>query len=164
MSATMSSSVELREHTTASETVVGKGTIHTGTAALGRPVVVALRKPEAKPVLPVGYSSIDDVVSELFSDADGAQALLEARADLAEDIHAIEGMTLRARRLALGLSQAKLAEMIGTQQPHIARIERGTENLHISTCRRLCVALQVDMNDMDKLLERQEQAAMQRVK
>lgn len=161
----MSSSVELSEHTTASEKVVGNGTIRTGTARpVGTAVVVSLQQAEKAPEMPEGCSTVDDLVAELFSDRAGVEALKVARTELAEDIEATEGMTFRSRRLALGLSQAKLAELVGTQQPHIARIERGTENLHISTCRRLCVALQVDMNVLDRLLERQEQVAMERAR
>jgi len=145
-----------------SEKVVGKGTILTGTNPSPglRGTVIQIPDKAAKPSVPEGYALIDDLLAELASDEVGRVAIAEARKELAEDALAAEGPTFRARRLELGLSQAALAALIGTRQPHIARIERGTENLHLDTCRRLCVALDVDMNTLDRLLERQEQAGM----
>jgi transcriptional regulator with XRE-family HTH domain len=63
---------------------------------------------------------------------------------------------VRALRLRRGWSQSQLAEAIKTSQSHIARIERGTENVTIQTCRRLCAALGIDMNTLDQALRRQE--------
>jgi transcriptional regulator with XRE-family HTH domain len=59
-------------------------------------------------------------------------------------------------RLRKGWSQTQLANELGTSQPHIARIERGTENVTIETCRRLCRVLGIDMNRLDAALRRQE--------
>jgi transcriptional regulator with XRE-family HTH domain len=65
-------------------------------------------------------------------------------------------------RLRKGWSQARLAAEIGTSQPHVARIERGTENLAIGTCRKLCAALDIDLNTLDRALRRQEKIAQTR--
>jgi transcriptional regulator with XRE-family HTH domain len=43
------------------------------------------------------------------------------------------GMTLRARRTKLGLSQAKVAELTGKTQSQIARLERGLGDPRISS-------------------------------
>lgn len=67
----------------------------------------------------------------------------------------MDGTTIRTRRLALGLSQAGLASIIGTSQPHIARIEKGLADpnkLYFSTVRKLASALEVNLEDIEKML------------
>lgn len=85
-----------------------------------------------------------------------AEARAEARKWFAESFYANDGITIRTLRLKKGWSQMTLAEQIGTSQPHVVRIERGTENLTLNTCRRLCSALGIDMNTLDTALRRQE--------
>jgi transcriptional regulator with XRE-family HTH domain len=74
-------------------------------------------------------------------------------------LHGEGGDTVKTLRLRRGWSQTQLAEAIGSSQSHVARIERGRENLSIQTCRRLCEALGVDMNTLDAALRRQESLA-----
>lgn len=107
-------------------------------------------------VTPVKHTSIDDIVNEWSQDDDMREALENARLWYAEQYHAEDGVTIRTIRLKKKWSQAKLADEIGSSQSHIARIERGTENLSIETCRRLCVALDIDMNTLDCALKNQE--------
>ena len=64
---------------------------------------------------------------------------------------------------AQGLVAAE-AKALGTSQSHVARIERGTENLAIETCRRLCGVLGIDMNTLDQSLRRQEVVAQAKAK
>lgn len=54
--------------------------------------------------------------------------------------------TLAALRLAKGMSQADLAEAIGTQQSNVSRLEAGTDDMKWSTMQRLAEALGVDFN------------------
>jgi predicted transcriptional regulator len=54
------------------------------------------------------------------------------------------------------MSQAQLAEAIGTQQPYIARIEGGGTDLRLETCRRLAAALAIDLNRLDQAVQRQK--------
>jgi transcriptional regulator with XRE-family HTH domain len=84
--------------------------------------------------------------------------LAEARTELSEELLLDGASTLRTMRLQKGLSQTKLAAMLGTSQSHVARIERGTENVSIQTCRKLREALGVDMNALNEALLRQEAA------
>jgi transcriptional regulator with XRE-family HTH domain len=49
------------------------------------------------------------------------------------------------RRVALGLSQQQLAELVGTTQSSIARLERGGRPPRIDTLRRIADALQCDL-------------------
>jgi len=82
--------------------------------------------------------------------------LEEGRRWVARTFYGEEGDTVRTLRLRKGWSQTRLAEALGTSQSHVARIERGTENLTIETCRKLGMVLDVDMNTLDAMLRRQE--------
>ena len=46
-----------------------------------------------------------------------------------------------------------IAAAIGTQQPHIARIESGQADLRLETCRRIAEVLDVDLNTLDQALK-----------
>jgi transcriptional regulator with XRE-family HTH domain len=46
-----------------------------------------------------------------------------------------------------------LATRIGTSQPHLARMENGQGNVMRETMHRLCNALRVDMNTLDKAMQ-----------
>jgi transcriptional regulator with XRE-family HTH domain len=67
-------------------------------------------------------------------------------------------------RLRKGWSRTRLAEALRTSQSHVARIERGTENLTIETCRKLAKALDIDLNALDLALRRQEAIAEAKAK
>ena len=113
---------------------------------------------------PPKYSSIGDLVKRWEQDPERSAHLKEARQWVADTFHADEKDTIRILRLRKGLSQAQLAKVINTSQPHIARIERGTENVHIDTCRRLCNALDIDMNTLNRALAQQEALARLKAK
>lgn len=51
------------------------------------------------------------------------------------------GMEVRARREASGLSQRELAELVGTRQPNIARLEAGDVMPTLTTLDRIADAL-----------------------
>ena len=104
---------------------------------------------------PKNHVSVDDLVKQWESDDKGRQALEEGRAWVADAFYKEDGVTVRSMRLRKGWTQARLAESLDTSQSHVARIERGSENLTIDTCRRLCVSLGVDMNTLDAALRRQ---------
>ena len=102
------------------------------------------------------FSTIGDLVAEWEQDPAGRAELEAGRRWVADQFYSEDGETVRTLRLAKGWSQARLAELIATSQPHIARIERGTENLTIETCRKLAGALGIDLNRLDEALRRQE--------
>jgi ribosome-binding protein aMBF1 (putative translation factor) len=107
---------------------------------------------------PAKHTAIGDLVAEWNQDETRRAAMEEARRWAAQTLHGHEGDTVRTLRLRKGWSQTQLAEVLGTSQSHVARIERGTENISIDTCRRLSVALDVDMNTLDEALRRRESA------
>lgn len=115
------------------------------------------------PKAPAKHPPIGDLVGQWEQNDKRRAALEEARRWVAETFHGEEGDTVRTLRLRKGWSQARLAKELGTSQPHIARIERGTENLAIETCRKLCIALEIDMNALDQALRRQEAIAQEKV-
>lgn len=107
------------------------------------------------PQTPPQHSEIGALVKKWEKDETRRVALEDARRWAAGAFHANDGDTVRTLRLRKGWSQVRLAEEIKTSQSHIARIERGTENVSIDTCRRLCQALDVDMNTLDQALRRE---------
>ncbi len=117
-----------------------------------------------RPQAPAKYSSISQLATEWKQDADGRAALEEGRQWVADAFYGEDGDTVRTLRLRKGWSQARLAEVLATSQPHVARIERGTENLTIETCRKLSRALGIDLNTLDQALKRQEAIAQAKQK
>lgn len=114
--------------------------------------------------VPAKHTSISQLAAEWAQDARGRVALEEGRQWVADTFYGEDGDTVRSLRLRKGWSQTRLAEKLGTSQSHVARIERGTENLTIETCRKLSQALEIDMNALDQALKRQEAIAQARQK
>ncbi|WP_197491417.1 helix-turn-helix domain-containing protein [Methylomonas methanica] len=113
---------------------------------------------------PAHHKTIDQLVDKWSKDEKRREALQQARHWVADKFHGEDGETVRTLRLKKGWSQVQLATELSTSQSHIARIERGTENLAIETCRKLCVVLGVDMNTLDAALHRQEALVKTKVK
>lgn len=105
---------------------------------------------------PVRHTAIGDLVAKWEEAPDRRAAIARARVWAADAFHADEGETLRTLRMKKGLSQQQLAELVGTSQPHIARIEGGADNLALDTCRRLSQALGVDLNSLNAALLSQQ--------
>jgi len=97
---------------------------------------------EPKKPLPIPKTtSIDDFVSLLERDEAMATRLAEARRAIGAQIHADQPQSLAALRVAAGLSQAQLAQRIGTSQSHIACIERGKTDPGTDVIERIAGAL-----------------------
>ena len=58
------------------------------------------------------------------------------------------GARIKTLREQQGLSQRKLALMIGSNQPHIWQIENGTVNVGLDLLCRLADALEVNVRDL----------------
>jgi transcriptional regulator with XRE-family HTH domain len=84
------------------------------------------------------------------------EEMVDARRWVADTLLSGKPVTMRTLRLRKGLSQAQLAEAIGTQQPHVARIECGHADLRLDTCRRIAAVLGVDLNTLDQALQSEE--------
>ncbi len=112
-----------------------------------------------QPEVPAKHTSIGNLVRQWEQDERKRHALEEGRRWVADTFYGEDGDTVRTLRLCKGWTQTRLAEALGTSQPHVARIERGTENLTIETCRKLARALEIDLNTLDQALKRQEAIA-----
>ncbi|MBK8508949.1 MAG: helix-turn-helix transcriptional regulator [Candidatus Competibacteraceae bacterium] len=120
--------------------------------------------PGFKPSSRTNGTNIDDFVAELERDEKLKLALEEGRRWVADTFYADDGDTIRTLRLRKGWSQSRLAEAARTSQSHVARIERGRENLSLRTMRRLCEALEVNMDAFDAALLHQEALVKARAK
>jgi len=115
---------------------------------------------EPAPSAPANYTPIGQLTAKWEQDPKRQAELLKARRWSAGALYKDDGDTVRTFRLHKGWSQARLAEEIISSQSHVARIERGTENLAIQTCRKLCDALGIDMNTLNDALRHQESIAL----
>jgi len=107
---------------------------------------------------PAKHTEIGDLIAQYERDPAKRAALEDARSHLARTAYAGSATTVRTMRLRRGWSQVRLAQLLGTSQSHVARIERGQDNLTLQTCRKLCNVLGVDLNALDEALRAQEES------
>lgn len=107
----------------------------------------------AEAPIPPGYTTIDQLIVEFERDPAAKEELRRGRQWLAKTVLGDKPQSLRVLRLRKGMSQAQLADAIGTQQPHIARIESGQADVRLETCRRIAQVLGVDLNTLDQALQ-----------
>lgn len=88
--------------------------------------------------------SVDSLLQEFEADEAMAPLLADARKDFARTFYDDEPQSFSAMRLSTGLSQARLAELAGTSQPHIAKIEQGKNDPSTDLIARIASALGVD--------------------
>lgn len=99
-----------------------------------------------------GVSSVNELVSQFEKKyADGKEMLSAATKEIANHVYT-DNDTLPALRSRAGLSQRDLAKKIKSTQSYIGRIETGKADPGRKIMRSLCVALNVDMNELDKAL------------
>lgn len=61
------------------------------------------------------------------------------------------GAFLRARRRALGLSQARVAALAGRDRRALSRLESGRHHPHAATLARLAAVLDIPAHTMERL-------------
>lgn len=105
--------------------------------------------------LPVGYREIDDIVRSRENNPRHASALSRARQRLAT--HAEDEVlkpTVASLRLRAGLSQAKIAELIGNSQSSYSLIESGRRaDILLSTLKKLAAIFKISLDDLDAAIE-----------
>lgn len=79
----------------------------------------------------------------LSADPRKAAALQRARRRISKEIDSNSAFSITKLRLNAGLSQAELAGMMNTQQPAIARLEKGQTEPQLSTIQKLAEAFGV---------------------
>lgn len=99
--------------------------------------------------------SIDSLVSEFETDPDMALHLALSRKQIADDVYKAKEGTLTFLRLKAGLSQAKLAEKIGTSQPYIAKIEAGKNDPSTDMIGKIANALNVEPQNVFSVIYNQ---------
>ena len=132
--------------------VVGSYAVESTTTDLGTCEVVVLDQSRPREEALPNHVSLDDLESRLLAIPGMQKHMASARPWVAETLYKDE-KTLRALRLRSGLTQSQLAAKIGTSQPHMARMERGSGDVMRDTMRKLASALSVDMNTIDEALQ-----------
>jgi ribosome-binding protein aMBF1 (putative translation factor) len=149
---------------TFSKTVSASGITEVTTSDAQSCVVLSLEShPKLQVIVPAKHRRMSDITKTWEKDESRRKAMEEARQWVGESFHGEDGDTVRTLRLRKGWSQTQLAEAIGSCQSHVARIERGDQNLAIQTCRRLSDVLGIDMNTLDRALRQQETLALAKV-
>ncbi len=100
-----------------------------------------------RPIPLPNTASLESLMEESEADPIKAKYLSEARKKLSDALYEEEPKTLSVLRLAAGFSQVQLAKLVGTSQPHIARIEQGKNDPGTDMIARIAKAL--DLNDID---------------
>lgn len=89
-------------------------------------------------------SGIASFIEQMSGDEHFVEGLKRGRELKAADALAEEGLGIRYYRLQAGLSQAELADAIGTQQAEISRIESGAQDVSAKRLKRIAAALGIE--------------------
>lgn len=111
--------------------------------------------------LPAGYREIDDVVRARENNPRHAFAIARARQRLAAQVEEVaQKTTVASLRLKAGLSQAKVAELLGNSQSSYSLIESGrrADILH-STFEKLIDIFQVSRDELAAALQNTQEKA-----
>ena len=81
------------------------------------------------------------------AEAQHSSGATEAASSKAEStsLKAVVGRAIRLRRIELGMDQRALAERLGTTQARVSKIERGVQDLRLTTLGRLEEALGIQL-------------------
>lgn len=112
--------------------------------------------------LPAGYTEIDEVVRKSEAVSRRAAALARARQRLSVQI--TEGgqqPTLSSLRLKAGLSQARIAKILGNSQSSYSMIESGRRgDILLSTFEKLVETLGVSRDELAQALKNTQERAL----
>jgi DNA-binding XRE family transcriptional regulator len=111
--------------------------------------------------LPQGYTEIDEVIAKSEKNPRRAAALSRARERLAVRLNESGApVTLASLRLRAGLSQSKVASLIGNSQSSYSLIESGQRrDIFLSTSKKLANLFGVSLDEIDQALENSKQGA-----
>lgn len=112
--------------------------------------------------LPAGYREIDDIVRTRENTPLHAAALARARQRLATHVEdEVQKHTVASLRLKAGLSQAKIAELLGNSQSSYSLIESGRRaDILLSTLKKLAAIFQVSLDELDTAIENTKAKAL----
>lgn len=105
--------------------------------------------------LPSAYTEIDDVIAKSERNLHRAAALARARGRMAEELNESSApVSLVYLRLRAGLSQAKVASLIGNSQSSYSLIESGQRgDIFLSTSKKLASLFGVSLDEIDAAIE-----------
>lgn len=126
-------------------------------ASSGGATVVSCEFNAVRPLPLPDTQTLDAAIGRYEQDPGRARLMREARRALARSAYGDAPDTLTAMRLTAGLSQAQLAERMGTSQSHIARIERGQNDPTTGVIERIASALAVDATTAFQAIRRQRE-------
>jgi DNA-binding XRE family transcriptional regulator len=111
--------------------------------------------------LPAGYREIDDVVRARENNPRHASALARARQRLATQVEEVtQKTTVASLRLKAGMSQAKVAELLGNSQSSYSLIESGRRaDIFLSTFEKLTDIFQVSRDELAASLKNTQEKA-----
>lgn len=112
----------------------------------------------ARPLPLPNTHALDSLLGHNERSPERAALMAAARRALNEAVYSGEQGTLTSLRLAAGMSQAQLAERVGTSQSHIARIERGQNDPSTGVVERIANALGVDAPTAFQAILRQRES------
>ena len=117
--------------------------------------VIAIIQQVVHAPLPAGYTEIDDVIREGESDPQRAAALARARQRLAAQLESSPPRpTVAYLRLKAGLSQAKVAELLGNSQSSYSLIESCKRaDIYLATFEKLVQILSVSRDELAAALK-----------
>ena len=109
--------------------------------------------------LPSAYTEIDDVIAKSERNPHRAAALARARGRMEEKLKESGApVTLASLRLRAGLSQAKVASLIGNSQSSYSLIESGQRgDIFLSTSKKLASLFGVSLDEIDAAIENSKQ-------
>lgn len=118
---------------------------------------VTLSTTEIDPVVSRGGETASDFLRRRLADPARAARVAAFRKEVGEALTDKRGgrETLAALRMKAGLSQAALAEKMGTKQPNIARWEKSPAGMQFESIAKLAEALSVDVGVLAKVMQSQ---------
>lgn len=119
------------------------------------PNVTAITQHVVHAPLPAGFTEIDDIIRESESDPQRAAALARARQRLAAQLESSPPRpTVAYLRLRAGLSQSKIAELLGNSQSSYSLIESGKRaDIYFTTFEKLVQILSVSRDELAAALK-----------
>jgi len=112
--------------------------------------------------LPEGYREIDDIIRTRENNTRHALALARARQRLAANLETeAQKTTVASLRLKAGLSQAKIAVLLGNSQSSYSLIESGKRtDVLFSTFEKLAAILHVSRDDLALAIKNTQEKAL----
>lgn len=155
------SSEQYRIDTTTPVCLVTEVTANAVAGVYGHRFIMFVNDKRADVVDDASCVQVSSRLARVESDPRRARALAKARSRLGNwmgEEPSLSAQGLAALRLQAGLSQAQLAEKMGTQQSNISRLENNPSDVQVSTVLKLAESLKRDANEVFLAITKQLEA------